>query len=108
VKKEEGLKRIDLIENDDILAAVKKSGKIIIGFALETDDEMNNAKSKLSKKGMDMIVMNSLKEEGSGFEHSTNKISIIHKNGDIKEMPLLNKFRAANVILSELKFIHSK
>jgi phosphopantothenoylcysteine decarboxylase / phosphopantothenate---cysteine ligase len=107
VKKEEALKKIDLIENDDIIASVKKDGKIIIGFALETDDEMKNAQSKLKKKGMDMIVMNSLKEAGSGFEHATNKITIIHKNGDVKELPLISKFRAANIILSELKNIHS-
>jgi phosphopantothenoylcysteine decarboxylase / phosphopantothenate---cysteine ligase len=107
VKKEEALKKIDLTENDDIIASVKKDGKIIIGFALETDDEMKNAQSKLKKKGMDMIVMNSLKETGSGFEHATNKISIIHKNGKVKELPLLTKFRAANIILSELKNIHS-
>jgi phosphopantothenoylcysteine decarboxylase / phosphopantothenate---cysteine ligase len=105
VKKEEGLKRIDLTENEDILASVGKKGKILVGFALETDDEVKNALSKLKKKGLDMIVMNSLRETGSGFEYNTNKINIIHKNGEIKELPLITKFRAANIILSELKNI---
>jgi phosphopantothenoylcysteine decarboxylase / phosphopantothenate---cysteine ligase len=52
-----------------------------------------------------MIVLNSLKDEGSGFEHDTNKISIISKDGSIKELPLMSKFSAAAEILSEIKKI---
>jgi phosphopantothenoylcysteine decarboxylase / phosphopantothenate---cysteine ligase len=105
IKKEFGLKKIDLTENEDILASINKKGKTVIGFALETDDETANALSKLKKKDVDMIVMNSLKDEGSGFEHDTNKISIISKDGSIKELPLMSKFSAAAEILSEIKKI---
>jgi phosphopantothenoylcysteine decarboxylase / phosphopantothenate---cysteine ligase len=105
VKKSEGLKKIELTENEDILGSINREGKIIIGFALETDDEKVNASTKLKNKKLDMIVLNSLKDEGSGFEHNTNKVTIIHKNGDIKEQALVTKFRAANLILSELSKI---
>jgi phosphopantothenoylcysteine decarboxylase / phosphopantothenate---cysteine ligase len=108
VKKEEGLKKIELTENEDILGSVNKEGKIVVGFALETDDEKVNAATKLKKKQLDMIVLNSLKDEGSGFEHDTNKITIIHKNGDIKEQALATKFRAANIILTEIIKIPGK
>jgi len=103
IKKEEGLKKIDLSENDDILGSLKKEGKFVAGFALETDNEIKNAVSKLKKKKLDMIIMNSLKEKGSGFEYDTNKINIVYRNGSIKKLPLTSKFQAANIILSEIK-----
>jgi phosphopantothenoylcysteine decarboxylase / phosphopantothenate---cysteine ligase len=102
IKKEEGLKKINVTENEDIISSVDKKGKIVIGFALETDNEEENGVNKLKKKGLDLIVINSLKDEGSGFEHNTNKISIINKEGKKTEFPLVTKFRAANLILTEL------
>lgn len=102
IKKVDGLKKIDLAENEDILGTLKSTGKFIVGFALETDNELKNAAAKLKKKNLDMVVMNSLREKGSGFEFDTNKISILHKNGHKKVLPLLSKFRAANIILTEI------
>lgn len=105
IKKEKNLGSIELAKTDDILAALKKEGRIIAGFALETDDEEKNALRKLESKGLDLIVLNSLREEGAGFEHSTNKIKIFFKGGDVKEFPLLTKFQTANQILTEISLL---
>lgn len=102
IKKEEGLKAIDLIKTDDILGSIKKSGKKIVGFALETDNELENARHKLSSKNLDMVVLNSLKDKSAGFEFDTNKVTIITGKGKTKEFPLLSKFITANYILSEI------
>ncbi len=102
IKKEDKLSEIKLIENEDILSAIRKDNKIIAGFALETDNEIQNAKEKLKKKSLDLIILNSLKNEKSGFEFDTNKITIISKTGKEKEFPLQSKFQAANNILTEI------
>ncbi|MEJ2615915.1 MAG: phosphopantothenoylcysteine decarboxylase, partial [Ignavibacteriaceae bacterium] len=100
IKKENKLSEIKLAENEDILSSLKKENKIVVGFALETDNEIKNAKSKLKNKNLDMIVLNSLTSKESGFEFDTNKITIIYKNGKKKNFPLQSKFQAANNILS--------
>lgn len=100
IKKENKLSEIKIIENADILSSLKKENKIVIGFALESDNEIKNAKSKLKNKNLDMIVLNSLNSKNSGFEFDTNKITIIYKNGKKKDFPLQSKFQAANNILS--------
>lgn len=102
IKKEESLKAIDLTKTEDILASIEKGDKKIVGFALETDDEFKNAKGKLTKKNLDMIVLNSLKDKSAGFEFDTNKVTIIKKEGKVKEYPLMSKFLTANYILSEI------
>lgn len=102
LKKEEKLTEIKLKETDDILLSLKDKGKIIVGFALETDDEKTNALKKLKNKNLSMIVLNSLKDSESGFEFDTNKITIINRNGEERNYPLQSKFAAANNILSEM------
>jgi phosphopantothenoylcysteine decarboxylase/phosphopantothenate--cysteine ligase len=102
LKKEESLKKIGLTVTEDILVALKPSGKKIIGFALETDNEKENALKKLKTKNLDMIVLNSLNDKESGFEFNTNKITVIHKNGEQVGFPLQSKFQAANKIISEI------
>lgn len=102
IKKEEGVSSIPLTKTTDILSLIKKKNKIIVGFALETDNENENALKKLTSKNMDLIVLNSLNEKGSGFEHDTNKIIIINKQKKKKEFPLLSKFSTANNILNEV------
>ena len=84
---------------------MKKEGKKVVGFALETDSETENALKKLESKNLDMIIMNSLQEQGSGFEHETNKVTIFHRSGEKKELPLQSKFQIANQILTEVKKI---
>jgi len=102
IKKEDKLTEIKLTQTEDILSSIKKDGKTIVGFALETDNEKNNAVKKLKAKNLDMIVLNSVKDKKSTFEYDTNKITVIHKTGKQKSYPLLSKFQAANKILSEI------
>ncbi len=102
IKKEDKLTSIKLKETSDILASLEKKDKIVVGFALETDNEIKNASKKLVAKNLDMIVLNSLKDKKSGFEVDTNKITIINKIGKQTRFPLLSKFQAANKILSEI------
>jgi phosphopantothenoylcysteine decarboxylase/phosphopantothenate--cysteine ligase len=102
IKKEEHLKNLKLKQTVDILASINKRGKKIIGFALETDEEKANALKKLKDKNLDMIVLNSLSDERSGFEYDTNKITIFHRSGKEVDYPLQSKFQAANKILSEI------
>lgn len=74
---------IELVKNVDIAAALgqrKKPAQFSVGFALETHDESNNAREKLRKKNLDMIVLNSLNDPGAGFSHDTNKITILEQD----------------------------
>jgi phosphopantothenoylcysteine decarboxylase/phosphopantothenate--cysteine ligase len=89
----------------DILSALgqKKGGKVLVGFALETDDELRNAREKLKQKNADLIVLNSLADEGAGFSTDTNVVTIIDRKGKAERLPLLSKFDVANEILNRLK-----
>ena len=80
----------------------KRSSQILAGFALETDNELENAKEKLFKKNLDIIVLNSLREEGAGFGHDTNKITIIDRNNNIDKFELKSKEEAAKDILNKI------
>lgn len=88
----------------DIAAALgrmKQPQQHLVGFALETNDELANAKDKLSRKNLDFIVLNSLGDAGAGFRHDTNKITIINKES-AKEYPLKSKKEVAKDIIDEL------
>ena len=96
---------IQLRKTKDILAALgqmKKPGQFLVGFALETDNELENAKGKLQRKQADMIVLNSLQDKGAGFGHDTNKISVIYKNGTVKRFDLRSKTEVARDIVNEI------
>jgi phosphopantothenoylcysteine decarboxylase/phosphopantothenate--cysteine ligase len=89
----------------DIAAALgklKKKTQIIAGFALETDNEIANATSKLKRKNLDLIVLNSLKDKGAGFGFDTNKITIIDSNNNIDKFELKSKEEAAKDILDKI------
>jgi phosphopantothenoylcysteine decarboxylase/phosphopantothenate--cysteine ligase len=73
-----------------------------VGFALETDNELENAKKKLKRKNLDMIVLNSLKDKGAGFGYDTNKITVIKNNGETLSFPLKRKKDVAVDIVNEL------
>ncbi len=93
---------ITLIPNPDIAAALgkmKKPGQLLIGFALETTEEEENAQKKLEKKNMDYIILNSLKDKGAGFGYDTNKITILSRNGEKKRFGLKPKNEVANDIV---------
>ena len=88
IKKQGDTLDIRLTKNKDILASLgaAKKKQLLIGFALETNDELTNAKGKLEAKNADMIVLNSLNDEGAGFGHDTNKITLISRNSE-KSLP---------------------
>ncbi|MBO6186269.1 MAG: bifunctional phosphopantothenoylcysteine decarboxylase/phosphopantothenate--cysteine ligase CoaBC [Chryseobacterium sp.] len=100
IKKNEDSFTIELIKNPDILKTMgeKKSHQFLVGFALETQNEEENAKGKLTKKNLDMIVLNSLRDEGAGFKNDTNKIKIFTKTEKI-EFDLKSKENVAKDIL---------
>ncbi|MEN0006858.1 MAG: bifunctional phosphopantothenoylcysteine decarboxylase/phosphopantothenate--cysteine ligase CoaBC [Bacteroidota bacterium] len=105
IKKSDGQPELVLVENPDIAAHLgknKRADQLLIGFALETNNELRNAHKKLAKKNFDFIVLNSLKHKGAGFNHDTNKISIVYKDNKIKEFELKSKDEVAQDILNEL------
>ena len=83
------------------LGATKKEGQVLVGFALETNDEQQNAKGKLERKNFDYVVLNSLNDKGAGFRVDTNKISIIDRQ-DTTSYPLKNKSEVAKDIIDRL------
>lgn len=93
--------RIDLRPTHDILSELsknKKPGQVIAGFALETENELDNARQKLQNKNVDMIVLNSLSEPEAGFKTDTNKVTILHRSGEVKEYDLKPKTEVATDI----------
>lgn len=100
IKKNDENLTIELVKNPDILKTMgeKKTRQFLVGFALETQNEEENAKAKLEKKNLDMIVLNSLRDEGAGFKNDTNKIKIFTKT-EKKEFDLKSKEDVAKDIL---------
>lgn len=111
IKKANGDMTLELTRTIDIaqaLGRIKSKKQITIGFALETTEELNNAKKKLLKKNFDFIVLNSLKDEGAGFAHNTNKVSVVHKDDTVNVYELKSKKAVAKDIIDELVSIMSK
>lgn len=110
IKKLDDTLDVKLTRNKDILAALgglKQPSQILVGFALETNNEEANALDKLKRKNADMIVLNSLKDEGAGFGHDTNKITLVSSDGRMKHLPLQTKTEAAEAIvtyISDLRY----
>lgn len=103
-KKDENI-TIELTKTRDIAASLgklKHNGQLIVGFALETEQEQNNALKKLESKNFDLIVLNSLNDEGAGFGHDTNKVTIINKAQKVKTFGLKNKKEVADDIVSAI------
>ncbi len=106
IKKKGDTLDIQLEKTKDILASLgaqKKEGQVLVGFALETNNELANASDKLSRKNADMIVLNSLQDEGAGFGHDTNKVTLLYKNGEQKALPIMSKTDVANEIVNNIK-----
>lgn len=102
IKKSDTDLTIELVKNPDILSwagSVKKSDQLVVGFALETNDLYENAKLKLQKKNLDLIVMNSLEDKGAGFAGDTNKISILDNHNNFTSFELKSKSEVANDII---------
>lgn len=111
IKKAEGTKAIDLIPTKDTLAELgklKKSKQLLVGFALETENEIPNAKAKIKKKNLDLIILNSLNDKGAGFKGDTNKITIIDKYNKITKFELKSKDEVAKDIVKMIIKLKSK
>ena len=94
-----------LVQNPDILATLggmKKAGQRLVGFALETDHELENAQGKLERKHLDYIVMNSLRDVGAGFGTDTNKVTILGADGSHEESTLMSKQEIARLIVNKV------
>ncbi len=104
IKKKKGELLIDLVPTRDILASMGeiKKQQFLVGFALETENEIENAKTKLKKKNLDLIVLNSLQDKGAGFKSATNKITLIDKKGRSQAFDLKSKQEVATDIFNEI------
>jgi len=104
IKKKDAIMQVDLVPTKDILASVGaiKKNQYLVGFALETENEIANAKSKIKNKNLDLIVLNSLQDKGAGFKSDTNKITLIDKNDRIQSFDLKPKSEVAEDIFNDI------
>ena len=105
IKKSSQFLDISLIKTKDILstmASKKHIKQFVVGFALESENEVPNAIKKLLDKNLDMIVLNSLRDKGAGFNYDTNKITIIDKNKNITKYKLKEKDEVAKDIINKI------
>ncbi len=105
IKKADDELSLKLTRTKDLLAAlgkIKEPWQTLIGFALETENEVENARKKLNGKNADMIVLNSLRDEGAGFGHDTNKITILKRDGSVVPLELQSKSDAAVAIVDHI------
>jgi phosphopantothenoylcysteine decarboxylase/phosphopantothenate--cysteine ligase len=105
IKKQDSPLNIELKKTTDILSVLgrqKKPGQLLVGFALETNNEEKNAIEKLQKKNLDFIVLNSLNDAGAGFKKDTNKITIIDSRLQITVYELKSKQEAARDICQKV------
>jgi len=106
IKKQSDPLTLQLTNTQDILFSLgqkKRKNTVLVGFALETENELANAREKLNKKNLDFIVLNSLKDKGAGFGGDTNVVTIVPKRGKAEKLPLMSKFDIGNEILNRLK-----
>jgi phosphopantothenoylcysteine decarboxylase/phosphopantothenate--cysteine ligase len=105
IKKKTDDFKLELIKTQDVLGTIgktKRENQVLVGFALETNNEIENAQKKLSSKNLDFVVLNSLQDAGAGFAHDTNKITILDKFGKMESFPLKSKTEVAKDILEKL------
>ncbi len=104
IKKHEAPLMINLEHTEDILSALGKSpgGRLLVGFAAETDDVLDNAKRKLKDKNLDMIVVNDLNQQGAGFGSDTNAVTLIDRAGTHAVLPVMPKLEIARRIIDKV------
>lgn len=107
IKKEKGqtTMTLEMTITKDIAASlgeIKRKDQKLVGFALETHDELSNAQRKLQTKNLDMIVLNSLQDKGAGFGTDTNKVTFVYPSGTIKNLPLISKEEVADEIINNI------
>ncbi len=104
VKKHSDQESLDLARNKDILLDLgrDKGDRILVGFAAETEDILDNARDKLQRKNLDLVVVNNLKEPGAGFALPTNRVAVIDRSGRLEEFPLVEKEELAHLLLDRV------
>jgi phosphopantothenoylcysteine decarboxylase/phosphopantothenate--cysteine ligase len=107
IKKGPDTLSLDLVKNPDILAQLgvskEESPCVLVGFAAETEDLLENATAKLAAKNLDMIVVNDVSRSDAGFESDTNKVTIIYRGGEVENAPLMTKEEVADLVLERAK-----
>ena len=94
---------LKLVKNPDIIGSIKNDSLIKVGFAAESENLIENGKTKVKSKNLDFIVANDITAKDSGFSVDTNKVTIIHSNGNIESLPLMSKYDVAHSILDRVK-----
>lgn len=105
VKKEELGDALELVKNPDILmklGALKRADQILVGFAAETGDTLENGKTKLKKKNLDMLVLNDVSQPGAGFDHETNIVRFLFRSGEEEQLDIMSKDEVADRILDRV------
>lgn len=110
IKKKSGLPSLYLERNPDIILEVgqKKGNRILVGFAVETENLIENARNKMIEKNMDLMVANDVTQAGAGFRTDTNVVKILDREGGVEELPLLDKIEVAEKILDRIKAMKGK
>jgi phosphopantothenoylcysteine decarboxylase/phosphopantothenate--cysteine ligase len=106
LKKSDAPTALTLEPTEDILAWMgthKQARQLLVGFALETDNELENARGKLMRKNLDLVVLNSLRDEGAGFGHDTNRVTLVGGGTDPAPLPLMSKAQVAQRILDRVE-----
>jgi phosphopantothenoylcysteine decarboxylase/phosphopantothenate--cysteine ligase len=106
IKKESGNLTLDLVRTPDILSEIK-GNFTKVGFAAESQDLLTNARQKLSKKNLDLIVANNIIESGSGFGADDNKVVLIDRTGKTEDIPVMSKRAVADLILDRVVMLNS-
>jgi phosphopantothenoylcysteine decarboxylase/phosphopantothenate--cysteine ligase len=106
IKKATAALTLTLASTTDILQSTRsarRSGAVVVGFALETNDAVASGRSKLAAKDLDMIVVNDATEDGAGFGVDTNRVTLLHRSGDDERLPLMAKTEVADAILDRVE-----
>jgi phosphopantothenoylcysteine decarboxylase/phosphopantothenate--cysteine ligase len=104
IKKHSDTLTLELVKNPDILASIGalENRPFLVGFALETENEMEHAFAKAEKKNTDLLILNSMRDEGAGFGTDTNKITIIDRSRNAQVFPMKSKILVAKDIIDEI------
>ena len=111
LSKEEGLPELVLEQTPDILAGLaarRRPGQILVGFAAETHDALERGRRKLARKGVDLLVVNDVSAPGTGFDHDTNAVVILDAAGNSEEIPLTSKDAVAHAVLDSVLAHHNE
>jgi len=107
IKKQKPMEKVELVRTPDILEKLgkQKKGKILVGFAAETEDLLANASKKIKEKNLDLIVANDVREEGIGFDSDFNKVTIIDSKGKVDQTEKMSKREISRIILDKIEVL---